>query len=88
MQFLEKHIQCLGHIVSGEGITPLPEKLSSIKRMLRPETSKEVKQFLGFIGYYRKIVPRFSDIARPLNALTKRILNLSGHNSVRTLLNC
>ena len=32
--FLKKYIQYLGHIVSGEGITPLPEKLDSIQRML------------------------------------------------------
>ena len=70
--FLKKHIQYLGHIVSGQGITPLLEKLSSIKRMLPPKTLKEVKQFLGFVGYYRKFVTRFSDIARPLNALTRK----------------
>ena len=46
---------------------PLPEKLSSIKRMLPPKTPKEVKQFLGLIGHYRKFVPRFS-----LNALTRK----------------
>ena len=38
--------------------------------MLPPKNPKEVKQFLGLIGYYRKFVPRFSDLARPLNALT------------------
>ena len=37
-----------------------------------PKTPKEVKQFLGLIGYYRKFVPRFSDLARPLNALTRK----------------
>ena len=31
--FLKKHIQYLKHIVSGEGIMPVPEKLSSIKRI-------------------------------------------------------
>ena len=34
--FLKKHIQFPGHIVSGEGITPLPEKLDSIQKMLPP----------------------------------------------------
>ena len=40
--------------------------------MLPPKTLKEVKQFLGLVGYYRKFVPRFSDLARPLNALTRK----------------
>ena len=41
--FLKKHIQYLGHIVSGEGIKPVSEKLSSIQRMPCPYTPKEVK---------------------------------------------
>ena len=36
------------------------------------QNPKEVKQFLGLIGYYQKFVPRFSDLARPLNALTRK----------------
>ena len=68
--FLKSHIQYLGHLISGEGIKPLPEKLESIKEMPPPTTPKEVKQFLGLIGYYRKFVPRFADIARPLTNLT------------------
>ena len=61
--FLKKHIQYLGHIMSRKGITPLPEKLESIQKILPPKTPKEVKQFLGLIGYYCKFVPRFSDLA-------------------------
>ena len=49
--FLKKCIQYLGHIVSGEGITPLPKKLYSIQKMLPPKIPKEVKQFLGLMGY-------------------------------------
>ena len=43
---LKKHIQYLGHIVLGEGITPLPEKLDSIKKMLPPKTQKKLNNFL------------------------------------------
>ena len=40
--------------------------------MPRPKNQKEVKQFLGLIGYYRKFVPRFADISRVLNKLTRK----------------
>ena len=69
--FFKSHIQYLGHLISGEGIKPLPEKLESIKEMPPPTTPKEVKQFLGLIGYYRKFVPRFANVARPLTNLTR-----------------
>ena len=68
--FFKKHIQYLGHLVSERGFKPLPEKLESIRKMPAPRTAKEVKQFLGLIGYYRKFVPRFADISRPLTKLT------------------
>ena len=69
--FFKSHIQYLGHLISGEGIKPLPEKLKSIKEMPPPTIPKEVKQFLGLIVYYRKFVPRFADVARPLTNLTR-----------------
>ena len=50
--FFKKHIQYLGHLVSEKGFEPLPEKLESIRKMPAPRTAKEVKQFLGLIGYY------------------------------------
>ena len=68
--FFKKHIQYLGHLVSENGFEPLPEKLESIRKMPAPRTAKEVKQFLGLIGYYRKFVPRFADISRPSTKLT------------------
>ena len=70
--FLKAHVQYLGHLISGKGIEPVPEKLESIKNMPSPTTPKEVKQFLGLIGYYRKFIPKFSDVARPLTNLTKK----------------
>ena len=40
--------------------------------MPAPKNPKEVKQFLGLVGYYRKFVPRFADISRVLMHLTKK----------------
>ena len=40
--------------------------------MPTPNSPKQVKQFLGLVGYYRKFVPRFADISRPLTKLTKK----------------
>ena len=86
--FLNKHVQYLGHLISGEGIEPVPEKLESIKHMPTPRTPKEVKQFLGLIGYYRKFIPKFSDVARPLINLTKKDVPLNGLLNVLKHLKC
>ena len=55
--FFKKHIHYLGHLISADGIRPLKDKLDTIHDMPAPHNSKEVKQFLGLVGYYRKFVP-------------------------------
>ena len=70
--FFKSEIHYLGHLISADGIRPLPSKLDSIKHMPAPKDAKEIKQFLGLTGYYRKFVPRFADISRPLTTLTKK----------------
>ena len=68
--FFKKHIHYLGHLISADGIRPLKDKLDTIRDMPAPRNSKEVKQFLGLIGYYRKFVPHFAVLSRPLTKLT------------------
>ena len=70
--FFKCKIHYLGHLISVEGIRPLPNKLDCIRNMPAPKDMKEIKQFLGLTGYYRKFVPRFADISRPLTTLTKK----------------
>ena len=70
--FFKSEIHYLGHLISDKGIQPLPEKLDTIRNMPRPRTPKEIKQFLGLTGYYRKFVPHFSEISRPLAKLTAK----------------
>ena len=70
--FFKKEIHYLGHLISTEGISLLPNKLDCIQHMPAPKNVKEIKQFLGLTGYYRKFLPRFADISRPLTTLTKK----------------
>ena len=69
--FMKLHIEYLGHLISENGIEPMPDKLSAIQEMPAPRSPKEIKQFLGLVGYYRKFIPRFSDVAKPLMRLTR-----------------
>ena len=70
--FFKKEIHYLGHIISTDGIRPLPDKLKSIQDMPAPTNPKEIRQFLGLAGYYRKFVPRFADYSRALTKLTRK----------------
>ena len=67
--FLKAHVQYLGHYISGSGLEPVPEKLEDLKKMPPPTDVTGVRIFLGFVGYYRKFIPQYSDIARPLTNL-------------------
>ena len=70
--FFRAQMHYLGHMLSAEGIQPLPEKLDSITNMSVPENQTEVKLFLGLVWYYCKFVPHFSDITRPLSKLMRK----------------
>ena len=43
--FFKTEIHYLGHLISPEGISPLPNKLDCIKHMPAPKNMKEIKQF-------------------------------------------
>ena len=70
--FLKAHVQYLGHYISGQGLEPIPEKLQSLQEMPPPTDLTETRKFLGFVGYYRKFIPKYSDIARPVTNLTRK----------------
>jgi hypothetical protein len=71
-EFLKTEISYLGHIVTGEGVRPDPNKVRAIKDFPIPKNATDVKSFLGLAGYYRKFIPQFSKIAKPLNDLLKK----------------
>ncbi|XP_063994419.1 uncharacterized protein LOC135171776 [Diachasmimorpha longicaudata] len=67
--FLKKEINYLGHIISSDGVRPEPKKLTAVQNFPRPTNQKNIRQFLGLTGYYRRFIPNYAKIAKPLTSL-------------------
>ena len=63
-------IEFLGYHLSTEGIKPRNELIDAIVNFSQPKTKKEVKRFLGTVGFYRNFIHHFSEISEPLRNLT------------------
>ena len=75
-EFFRQKVPFLGHIVSREGIQADSEKTSTVNRYLIPKNATEVKSFSSLFSYYRRYVPDFAKIARPLYKLTGKSKDL------------
>ncbi|XP_047493415.1 uncharacterized protein LOC125041998 [Penaeus chinensis] len=51
---------------------PDPDKVKAIVQMTAPHTVKQVRQFLGATGFFRKHVQDYVTIAAPLSSLLKK----------------
>ena len=63
----------MGHVVTKEGVSPDPEKIKAVTEWPKPTTVTEVRSFLGFVSHYRRFIPNFSKVAKPLNKLLQNL---------------
>ncbi|GJT77474.1 putative reverse transcriptase domain-containing protein [Tanacetum coccineum] len=70
--FWLESVQFLGHVINNKGVHVDPAKVEAIKNWSAPTTPKEVRQFLGLAGYYRRFIEGFSLISKPLTKLTEK----------------
>ncbi|GJX03468.1 hypothetical protein Tco_0189384 [Tanacetum coccineum] len=70
-EFWLKEVQFLGHVVNRDGIHVDPSKVESVKNWKTPESSTEIRSFLGLAGYYQRFIENFSKIAKPLTVDSK-----------------
>ncbi len=65
-------VRYLGFHLGHGQVRPQIDKTAAIAACPRPKTKKEVRQFLGLAGYYRRFVPDYSELTSPLTDLTKK----------------
>lgn len=71
-KFLKTQVVYLGHLITKEGIQPDPGKINCVENFPVPKNTKDIKSFLGLVGYYRKFIEGFAEIAKPLTKLLRK----------------
>src|SRR4029434_10551555 len=53
-------------------VKPQVKKVDAITTWPQPQTKRQVRTFLGLVGYYRQFIPNFASLAAPLHELTSK----------------
>ena len=72
-------------MLSKDGISPNPKKVSKVKNWPIPTMAKEVHSFLGLASYYRRFIPKFVKWANPLHDLIHPIATKKKHARTKLL---
>ena len=73
--FMTNELEFLGHKVSENGTSPLPDKVQAVKEYEKPHTAKGLRRFLGLVNFYRQYIQNAADVLAPLSGM------LAGHGS-------
>ena len=77
-----QQINYLGHVISKEGVSTDPDKIKAVTKWPQCTTGTEVRSFLGFVSYYRRFIPNFSKVAKPLNKLLQNLEGTPGQKKI------
>jgi hypothetical protein len=70
--FYQKQIHYLGHIILEHDIEVDPENIEAIRGWPTPRNVSDIRYFMGLVGYYRRFIVGFSNIAHPITFLQKK----------------
>jgi hypothetical protein len=59
-------VKFLGHTISSDGISVDPSKGQEVMDWKPPTSVHQIRSFLGLASYYRRFIPDFSRIAKPM----------------------
>ena len=70
-EFMTGKVKYLGMMIEGDTFSIAAKKLETITTLPTPKTKKELVSQFALFQYYKKFIPAFSDIAKPLQYLLK-----------------
>lgn len=71
-RFAHTKVTYLGHIIGENCIQPIKDNLVAIRNFPIPKNLKQVRQFLGKIGFYLEYIPNHSILLDPLHNLERK----------------
>ena len=71
-EFWLTEVRFLGHVVLALGVSVDPEKVKAGMSWERSKSVFEICSFLGLVGYYRRFIEEFSQLAAPMTRLTRK----------------
>jgi hypothetical protein len=71
-EFWLDSVKFLGHTISKDGISMDRSKVQDVMDWKPPKSVHQIRSFLGLAGYYRRFIPDFSRIAKPMTELLKK----------------
>ena len=71
-QFGLSKLQFLGHVVTANGIKPLPFKVEATQKYPLPKDVKQLRTYLGMINFYHRFVQNLAFYLAPLNEYLKK----------------
>ena len=84
LQFGQKEIEYLGHVISEKGISISADRIKAILTLPEPECIKDNRELLGTLNYVRRSIDGYTEITAPLVELSRK--DLSKRPLSRTLL--
>ena len=72
MQLIQRSVKVLGHVVSAEGVAIADDDKAALLQFPRPTTVKGVRVFLGGTTHWRRYMPMYAAMSRPLTQLTRK----------------